>query len=85
VWFDEKEELRVELEQGLQWVKYRTQMLNIMEGKLQQMIELAEQAKDENISREGIENLNAKINDLLLQVNALDQESKNIENKSMVE
>ncbi len=76
---DEKEELKKELEQELQWVQYRQKMLDIMEEKLLQMKELAQQAKDNNLSPEEIAVLNAKLNRLAAQVNALDEESRKIE------
>ena len=82
---DEKEELKQELEQKLQWVKYRQMMLDIIEAKLLEMREIAYQAKEENFSAVEIEALNAKINNLAAQVNALDEESRNIGNEGIVE
>jgi len=76
---NEKEELKKELEQELQWVQYRQKMLDIIEEKLMKMKELAEQAKDNNLSPEEIAVLNAKLNRLAAQVNALDEESRKIE------
>ena len=38
---DEKEELKHELEQELQWVKYRQKMLDIIKEKLLQMKQIA--------------------------------------------
>ena len=76
---DEKEELKKELQQELQWVQYRQKMLDIMEEKLLQMKELAQQAKDNNLSPEEIAVLNAKLNRFAAQVNALDEESRKIE------
>lgn len=46
---NQKEQLRQELEEKLQWVKYRQQMLDIMEKKLLKMRKIAEQAKQDNI------------------------------------
>lgn len=66
-----KENLREELE----WVKYRIHMLDIMERKLYQMKEIAEEAT-ENISKDEREELNKKIKYLEMQVNALDEESR---------
>jgi flagellin-like hook-associated protein FlgL len=82
---DDKEELRQQLQQELQWVKYRQEMLDIIEKKLIQMREIAVQVKEENLSPVEIEALNAKLNNLVAQVNALDEESKYIENKGIVE
>lgn len=75
---DEKEELKKELQQELQWVKYRQEMLGIIEDKLLQMKELAEHAKQDNPSEDEIAALNAKLNNLAAQVNALDGESRRI-------
>jgi hypothetical protein len=43
---DEKEELKQQLQQELQWVHYRQRMLNIMEEKLLQMRQLADRANN---------------------------------------
>ncbi|MBX4269211.1 hypothetical protein [Clostridium estertheticum] len=72
---DEKEELKQEMQQQLEWVEYRQNMLDIIEEKLLQMKEIAEQAKEKNLSSEEIEVLNAKLNNLASQVNAIDSES----------
>ncbi|MGH4125766.1 MAG: hypothetical protein ACREV6_22885 [Clostridium sp.] len=77
----EKEELKMELNR----VKYRHNMLGIMEVKLLQMREIAKQAKDENFSEVEIEVLNCKLNDLATQINALDEESRKTENEGIVE
>ena len=82
---EEKEELKQELEQELQWVKYRQKILDIIEAKLLEMREIADKAKEENLSVVEVEALNARINNLAAQVNALDEESKYIENKGIVE
>lgn len=78
---DEKEELKQELQQKLEWVQYRQRMLVIMEGKLLQMREITEQAKQGNLSSEEMETLNAKINNLASQINAIDSESRGTEDK----
>jgi hypothetical protein len=72
---DEKK-LKHKLEQELQWVKYRQKMLDIIEEKLLQMKQLAEQAKQGDHTAKELEELNSKINNLALQVNALDGESR---------
>ena len=61
---DEREELKEELQQKLQWVQYRQKMLNIMEAKLLQMKLIAEQAKQGNITSEELEDLNDRLNNL---------------------
>lgn len=76
---NEKEELKQELDQELEWVKYRQKMLDIMQGKLLQMRELAEQAKQENLTAEELESINTKINNLVVQVRAIDSESRKTE------
>lgn len=82
---DEKEELKQEIQQELNWVKYRHNMLGIIEVKLLQMREIAEYAKEENLSEVKIESLNARIKNLAAQINALDEESRNIENERIVQ
>jgi hypothetical protein len=77
----EKEELKMELNR----VKYRHNMLGIMEVKLLQMKEIAERAKEENLSELEIEAQNAKLSNLASQVKALDEESKNIVNEGIDE
>ncbi len=82
---DEKEELKQKLQEELNWVKYRHNMLGIIEVKLLQMKQLAEQAKEENLSVEKIEGLNDRINNLAAQVNALDSESRKLEDGKIIE
>lgn len=82
---DEKEELKQELEQELQWVKYRQKMLDIIEEKLLQMRYLVEQAKQGNLTAGELEELNARLNGLAAQVRALDSESRRTENEKMLE
>lgn len=76
---NEREELKQELEQELEWVKYRQRMLDIMEAKLLQMTKLAEQAKKENFTTEEVEVINNKLNSLSAQIRALDSESRKTE------
>jgi hypothetical protein len=82
---DEKEELKQKLQEELNWVKYRHNMLGIIEVKLLQMKQLAKQAKEENLSTVEIETLNARINNLAMQVNTIDEQSKNIEYEEKIE
>lgn len=65
---NEKEELRVELEQKLEWVRYRQSMLDIIEDKLGDMKWLAEQAAAEDITAEEREAVNAKLNYMASQI-----------------
>lgn len=72
----EREELKTELEQELQWVIYRLRMLDIIEHKLLEMKKLAEQAKQGNLTSGELEALNARMNNLAAQVRAIDEESR---------
>lgn len=60
-------------------------MINSIEKKLIQMREIAECAKEGNKVTEELEFLNAKLNNLASQANALDEESRKIENDVIVE
>jgi hypothetical protein len=82
---DEKEELKQRLQQELQWVKYRQNMLDIMEAKLLQMKLIAEQTKEETLSPEERATLNARLNNLAAQVNAIDIESRKLEDREIIE
>lgn len=82
---DERAELEQELEAELQWVDYRQNMLEIMEEKLMQMRELAEYARDDDLTSEEIELINKKLNNLNMQVKALDDESRRTEDGRILE
>lgn len=73
---DKKEEL----EQELQWVQYRQKMLDIIDKKLMEMKEIAEQVKEEKLDSEEVKLANTKINNLLMQVKSLDEESRKYDN-----
>lgn len=75
---DEREELKQELIEELQWVKYRIRMLDIIETKLVQMRTMAENAKEENLTENEVEQINREISNLAEQVKALDEESKKL-------
>ena len=75
---DEKEEFKQELEAELQWVKYRTRMLDIIEEKLLLMKKMAEAVKEQNLSEDEIQAINIEINNLADQVRALDEESRKL-------
>lgn len=81
---DEREELKQELQQELLLVQYRMKMLDIMEGKLLQMEQLAKMAKQGNLTDLEIEALNSKINDLASQVKAIDSESRKKEDEKIL-
>ena len=82
---DEREELKQELQQELQWVQYRKKMLDIIEEKLLQMRQLAEQAKEGNLNAAELEVLNDRLNNLAEQVRAFDSESRKTENGKILE
>lgn len=82
---DEREELKQELEQELQWIKYRQRILDIIDYKLLQMRQLAEMAKQENITAGELEAINVRLNDLATQVRALDSESRKNEDGKILE
>lgn len=82
---DEREELKHELEKELQWVQYRQKMLDIIDEKLLQMKQLAEQAKEENLSPIELKVLNDRLNNLAEQVRALDSESRKMEDGKILE
>ncbi|GEP64575.1 hypothetical protein CBE01nite_23430 [Clostridium beijerinckii] len=81
---DEREELKKELEQELQWIIYRQRLLDIMEQKLLQMKKLTEKAKYDNLIEKELELINVKLNDLAMQVKALDSESRKSEDWKMI-
>jgi len=81
---NEKEELKQELEQELQWAQYRQKMLNIMDMKLLEMRGLTEQSKRENFTAEERLTLNVKINYLASQVRGIDSESKRKEDEKIL-
>lgn len=64
------------LQQKLEWVKYRLNMLDQVEAKLSEMRKLAEYARDNTLSSQEIKELNMKINKLQQEVIAMDEQSK---------
>jgi hypothetical protein len=82
---DERKELKQELEQELQWTQYRMNMLDIMEEKLLHMKILAEEVKNNNLIEEEREALSARLNDLAIQVIALDGKSRRTEDGKILE
>lgn len=82
---DEKEEVKQELKQELQWVQYRMKMLEIMDEKLLQMKQIAEKAKEENLSSIELKALNDRLSCLAEQVRALDSESRKMKDKKIFE
>lgn len=82
---DERDELRKELEQEIQWIKYRERILDIIDEKLLQMKQLAEKAKQDNLTEGEMEVINVRLNDLAIQVRALDGESRKNEDGRIIE
>ncbi len=82
---DKRDELKKELEQELQWVQYRQRMLDIIDEKLLQMKKIAQQAKHGNLTEEELKVLNTRINDLAMQIRAIDSESRRIEEGRILE
>ncbi|MBV4450432.1 hypothetical protein KM792_12315 [Clostridium tyrobutyricum] len=70
-----------QLNQELQWVKYRIHILDIIQEKLLLMRNMADKARASNLSTIEIQELNYKINSLAIQVKALDEESKRIDSR----
>lgn len=66
-------------------MKYRQNMLDMMEEKLHEMREIAEKAKDKNLTARELESFNIKLNNLAEQVKALDGESRRIEDGKILE
>lgn len=82
---NEKEELKQELEQELQWVNYRQRILDRIEEKLLQIKQMLEFARQSNLSEQERQQINFKINRLIEQVKALDSESRRKEDGKILE
>ncbi len=82
---DEREELKQELKDELQWLKYRIRMLDIIEEKLLEMRKIAYQVKNEKYATGEIEAVNVKLTNLVAQVKALDSESRRTEEGKILE
>lgn len=63
-------------EQKLEWVKYRIEMLDEIEGKLKKMRELAEYTRDNELTDSEKEEINARLHKLEKEVVDLDEKSK---------
>lgn len=82
---DERGELKKELEQEIQWIKYRQRILDIIDEKLLQMRQLVENVNQDNLAEEELEMINVRLNDLAIQVRALDSESRKNEDGRIIE
>jgi chorismate mutase len=69
---DDKEDLTKEL----QWVKYRIQILDMIEERLLIMRQLAEVVRDNKLNENEIREINQRIEKLVNEINALDEESR---------
>lgn len=69
------DKLAKKLEEELEWVKYRIRMLDIIETKLLEMRAAAKFAADNSLDEAVIDVIQTRINDLEMQINALDSES----------
>ncbi|MDS1029515.1 hypothetical protein RDV78_03235 [Bacillota bacterium LX-D] len=61
------------LQTELKWVKYKMQILDMIEGKLQEIKALAEQVASNELVREEIENIQARVNKLISEIKMLEQ------------
>lgn len=64
------------MNEKLEWVKYRIEMLDQIEDKLIKMKQLAEFARDFKLSSQQIESINTKILKFQQEVIALDEQSR---------
>ncbi|WP_407308131.1 hypothetical protein [Desulfosporosinus sp. SB140] len=64
------------LKQKLEWVKYRLNRLDQIETKLTEMRQLAEYARDNELSLRQIKAVNDKLHRLQKEVTEIDEESK---------
>ncbi|SKA73549.1 hypothetical protein SAMN05428976_101240 [Clostridium sp. USBA 49] len=71
---DEKEELI----QELQRVKYRIQILDMIEERLLIMRQLAEVVRDNKLNENKIREINQRIEKLVNEINSLDEESREV-------
>ncbi|WP_143327664.1 hypothetical protein [Clostridium sp. USBA 49] len=73
-YMDEKEELI----QELQRVKYRIQILDMIEERLLIMRQLAEVVRDNKLNENKIREINQRIEKLVNEINSLDEESREV-------
>ncbi|AKL93785.1 hypothetical protein CACET_c02690 [Clostridium aceticum] len=71
----EKEQVKKQLQEELEKVKQRLQMLDMIEEKLFQMKELAQRVVDEDLTDEEIQEINKQVQTLGEQVKLLDSEA----------
>ena len=71
----EQEQVKKQLEEQLEKVKRRLQILDMIEEKLLQMKELAQRVIDEELTDEEIQEINKQVQNLGEQVKLLDSEA----------
>lgn len=76
---DENEQEKQKLVQELQWVKYRNEMLDIIDFKLLQMRAIAERVQNEALDETIKIDLNNQFTGLAIQVKEIDLESRKYE------
>ncbi|SHH69750.1 hypothetical protein SAMN02745135_01717 [Caloranaerobacter azorensis DSM 13643] len=64
------------LKKKLEWVKYRIEILDKMEEKLEEMKKLVRYAKDNDLDDEEIKEINIKLNRLKNEIVQMDDKSK---------
>lgn len=64
------------LRQQLEWVKYRMEALDEIEAKLKEMRELAECARDNELSQAKRQEINNRLQKLKSEVNELDEKCR---------
>ncbi|ABR46967.1 hypothetical protein Amet_0742 [Alkaliphilus metalliredigens QYMF] len=75
---EDKEQVKKEMKQELEKVKYRIKILDLIEEKLFEMRELAQRVIEEELTDEEIENINQQVKTLEKQVKLLNSESNGI-------
>jgi hypothetical protein len=71
----EQEQVKKQLQEQLEKVKQRLQILDLIEEKLFQMKELAQRVIDEDLTDEEIQEINKQVKNLGEQVKLLDSEA----------
>jgi hypothetical protein len=71
----EQEQVKEQLQEQLEKVKQRLQILDMIEEKLFQMKELAQRVIDEDLSDNEIQDINNEVQNLGQQVKLLDREA----------
>lgn len=78
---DEDQKHKYHFRNEFLWVMYRQKKLHIIESKLLLVEEVTEKTKDGNLSSKKLKSLNIKLNNMAIQVNALNEEGRRTEYK----